>query len=77
MKRINRAIGLLTMLIGFFVASWGPTAFQAVTGQSLPAPSPQDPSAMRVWAGVAFARAFGAAVLVGAFPDPPSFATGC
>jgi hypothetical protein len=67
-KRISRAIGLVTMLVGFFVASWGPTVFQAVTGQSLPEPSAQDPSAMTVWAGVAFARAFGAAVLVvGAF----------
>jgi hypothetical protein len=67
-KRVNRAIGLLTMLIGLFVASWGPTVFQAVTGRSLPEPLAQDPSAMTVWTGVAFARAFGAAlVVVGAF----------
>jgi hypothetical protein len=67
-KRISRAIGLVTMLIGLFIALWGPTVFQVVTGQSLPAPTPQDPSAMTVWAGVAFARAFGAALLVvGAF----------
>jgi hypothetical protein len=67
-KRISRAIGLVTMLIGFFVALWGPAVFQWVTGQPLPAPTSLDASAMTPWAGVAFARAFGAAVLgVGAF----------
>ena len=62
MRRINRTIGFVTMLSGLFIAAWGPTVFQAVTGTTLP--RPEGPAAMTIWAGVAFARAFGAAVLV-------------
>ncbi len=66
MRRINRTISIVTMLAGFFVAAWGPTVFQAVTGTSLP--TPQGSAAMIIWAGVAFARAFGAVLVVlGAF----------
>jgi hypothetical protein len=68
MKRINQAIGLVTMIMGIGVASAGPEVFLAVVGgNTLPTPVADDRTAMTVWAGIAFARAFGAALsLLGA-----------
>jgi hypothetical protein len=65
MRRINQVLGIVTMVIGFVIASAGPEVFLAVIGgTTLPKPVADNPAAMTIWAGVAFARAFGAALLV-------------
>lgn len=68
MRQINQAIGLVTMIVGIGIASAGPEVFLAVVGDNtLPIPVAGDRAAMTVWAGIAFARAFGAALsLLGA-----------
>ncbi len=51
------------MLCGFVLASWGPIVFKMVSGFPVPPARAEDPAAMLVWSGVAFARVFGAALM--------------
>lgn len=64
MRRLNRILGLAIVAVGFALAGWAPRAFEVLSGHTLPTPVATDVTAMTIWSGVAFVRAFGA-VLVG------------
>ena len=63
MRRLNLTLGILTVVVGLSIASWGPAAFEMVTGHDLPIPQSGDAVAMTIWSGVAFVRVFGAVLL--------------
>jgi len=54
---------LVIVAVGFGLAGWAPPAFEVLSGYTLPPPVATDMTAMTIWSGVAFVRAFGAVLL--------------